>query len=273
MPPLSFRGPATRAPVSGSYTPPIALTAAIAPTTTPSPRSTLAVPMPPLTARSIPSVFATVAPVPAPALPSSTHAVGRIEARGIPVFRAGMDSVLGDADVEQDRRRHDRHRDRPGAVPDVALSQEPDRPGRRIQPESTPAAQDYGLHLRDVAGRPQQVRLPRPRRRTANIHTPNRPAPAQHHSTPGPAIKVSRMADLDPTHVRNAAVVIQEQTSQSRYRLGCAHHSRRLALAKGTDFGTMTRCVPRCAGYSCMSGKETCLTGYCVSTSQEISGT
>ncbi len=58
---------------SSSTISPIALTAARAPTVTPS-CARDAVPSPPLAARSGPWILATVAPVPAPTAPSSTSA-------------------------------------------------------------------------------------------------------------------------------------------------------------------------------------------------------
>ena len=65
------RVPATSAPVSGSRTSPSALTATSAPTTT-SPRRTDALPIPPRIARATPWSLPTLAPVPAPTLPSAT---------------------------------------------------------------------------------------------------------------------------------------------------------------------------------------------------------
>ena len=124
-----------------------------------------------------------------------------------------MHAVPRNPDVEQDRRRHDRHRHRPGPVPDVALRQEPDHPRRRIEPERAPAAQDYGMDLRDVAGRPQQVGLAGAGSGAANVHAPNGATPAQHNRAPGTASQVSSMPHLDAGHICYAAAATQQQTS------------------------------------------------------------
>ena len=67
----AWRAPAISVPVSGSRTSPTALTATRAPTTT-SPRRTEALPIPPRIERSRRYTLPTVAPVPAPTLPSAT---------------------------------------------------------------------------------------------------------------------------------------------------------------------------------------------------------
>ena len=68
--PSSPRAPATTCPVAGSITSPTALTATIAATTRPSESLIDALPSPPFTGR--PVILPTVAPAPAPTLPSST---------------------------------------------------------------------------------------------------------------------------------------------------------------------------------------------------------
>ena len=83
-------------------------------------------------------------------------------------------------------------------------------PDAASSPNALPAAQDYGMDLRDVAGRPQQVGLAGTGSRAANIHAPDRPTPAQHHTTPRPAPQVSGMPHLDAGHVRDAAALTQQ---------------------------------------------------------------
>ena len=70
-PGLSPRGPATICAVSGSTTSPQQLTTTSAPMVIPEAVVSAAVPMPPFSARSMPSALPTVAPVPAPTLPSA----------------------------------------------------------------------------------------------------------------------------------------------------------------------------------------------------------
>ena len=82
------RAPARSAPVSGSRTSPTALTATRAPTTAPSAR-VLALPIPPRIARSIRWSLPTVAPVPAPTLPSPGAAGVAFAAAAYPISRVG----------------------------------------------------------------------------------------------------------------------------------------------------------------------------------------
>ena len=70
--PSGVRTPATTCPVAGSITSPTALTATSAATIRPSGSVIDAVPMPPFIARAGPASFPTVAPAPAPTLPSAT---------------------------------------------------------------------------------------------------------------------------------------------------------------------------------------------------------
>ena len=78
--PSSRRGPAMIAPRS-SITSPIGFTAAMAPAISPFAARSLAVPMPPFTARSGPSAVPAVAPVPAPTLPSAHTRLAAAAAR------------------------------------------------------------------------------------------------------------------------------------------------------------------------------------------------
>ena len=73
--PSWVRTPATTSPVAGSITSPTALTATTAATVSPSARVIEAVPIPPFIARPRPRSFPTVAPAPAPTLPSAGAAV------------------------------------------------------------------------------------------------------------------------------------------------------------------------------------------------------
>ena len=70
--PSGFRVPATTRPVSGSTTSPSAFTATSAATVTPPGTVIDALPMPAFIARSMGPSFPTVAPAPAPTLPSAT---------------------------------------------------------------------------------------------------------------------------------------------------------------------------------------------------------
>ena len=63
-------------------------------------------------------------------------------------------------------------------------------PDAESSPERTPAAQDYGVDLRDLAGGTKQVGLSGARSGAANVHAPDGPAPAQHDRAPGTASQV-----------------------------------------------------------------------------------
>ncbi len=84
-----FLAPAIISPVTGSKQSPNALTATIAPTIA-SPIFKLAVPMPPLDEFFIPSIFPTVAPVPAPTLPCSINSLFTLRQASYPICLSGL---------------------------------------------------------------------------------------------------------------------------------------------------------------------------------------
>ena len=188
----------------------------IAPTMMPSPRSTLAVPMPPLMARSKPRVFATVAPVPAPTLPSSTTPSEALRHAAYPSSARGWTRCFRNADVEKDRRGHNRHRDGACPVSDIPLCQEPHHAGRRIEPERAPAAQDDGMNLRDVVGGPEQVGLASAGSRAANVYAPDCTVPAQHDGASATALSVGGVTDLDARYVGYSPASTHKKTSPIR---------------------------------------------------------
>ena len=111
-----------------------------------------------------------MAPVPAPTLPPSTGPSGSISAGSIAIFGAGPYLVGHHSQVEQDRRRHNRHPGRSRLVADALLFQVSDRARGCVQPESAPTAENESVHLVDRHRGTQEVGLPRPRRRAPHVH-------------------------------------------------------------------------------------------------------
>src|SRR5439155_71358 len=82
------RAPATSAPVLGSRTSPTAFTTTTAPTTS-SPSRREALPRPPRIARPMRCTLPTLAPVPAPTLPSANGPAAALAAASMPISRVG----------------------------------------------------------------------------------------------------------------------------------------------------------------------------------------
>jgi hypothetical protein len=120
--PSAVRTPATTRPVAGSMMSPAALTATSAATTVPSAIVIAAVPIPAFIMRVGPANLPTVAPAPAPIEPSRRD---RWWPRWPPRSRTPRWADLGlaaHAEVEQDRRGHDRHLGHAGVVAEVRRS-------------------------------------------------------------------------------------------------------------------------------------------------------
>ena len=107
--PSSVRAPATMVPVSGSTTSPTAFTAINAATCKPPGTSMSEVPMPPFIARPGPPSLPTVAPAPAPTLPSSMSSARALSAPPHSRTPPWSDRRIADPEVVEDRGGHDRH--------------------------------------------------------------------------------------------------------------------------------------------------------------------
>ncbi len=116
---------------------PSALVTASAATIVPSSSRTAALPTPPFEARSGPASFPTVAPVPAPTLPSTIGPAAIASSQAArPDAGVGSGGGRADEEIEEDRRRHDRDAPRPASrrprpARRATASRRPLRPGRR----------------------------------------------------------------------------------------------------------------------------------------------
>ena len=129
-------------PVSGSRTSPTAFTAMSAPRCTPS-RSRTAQPSPPFVARAMPWSLPTLAPVPAPTLPSATGP-GRAPAAARMAHRAIGPRAVGSpsAEVVEDGAGHVGHHGLARGEADAALLEVAHHAPDRLEAEGAAAGQD-----------------------------------------------------------------------------------------------------------------------------------
>ena len=190
------RAPASTWPSAGSITSPVALTATSAATVTP-PTRIDAVPMPPFIARSMPNSLPTVAPAPAPTLPCAGARVagghaGRVAGRGV-----GPDRQVAVPQIEQHRRRHDRHAHRADRETVAVLFEPAHHAAGGVQAEGAAAGEQHGVHTIDQVLGPQQVGLARAGRAAAHVDTGHRALRAQHDGAAGGARRVREVADRE----------------------------------------------------------------------------
>ncbi len=166
--PSGLRTPATTLPVSGSMMSPTAFTATIAATTRPFGMVSAALPMPDFIALIGPPSLPTVAPAPAPTLPSCTGSARRGGGGLVAAVGRRPDlRVVADRQVEEDRGRHDRHLRDADVVADVVLVEPADDAARRVEAERAPAGERDRVHLVDHVQRVEQVGLARAGRAAA----------------------------------------------------------------------------------------------------------
>ena len=202
--PSAVRAPATTRPVRGSTTSPIALTATSAATVMP-PTSIDAVPMPPFIARPMPNSLPTEAPAPAPTLPSASESLRRRFARGVAGGGIGADARVADPEIEQDRRRNDRHDERRRDAidgradrrADAALVEPAHHAARRVEAEGAAAGQHDRVHLVDRVDRIEQLGLARPGRRAAHVDAGDGAVAGDHDRAAGRPARVREVADLE----------------------------------------------------------------------------
>src|SRR5215207_4889924 len=189
--PPGTRAPASTVPSSSRTSPP-ALTAARAPTVT-GPASTTAQPRPPLVMKSGPAVLPTVAPMPAPTLPSCPSAVTAARQAASP--SAGPGLPVADGQVEQHGRGHDR--DRPAEAP--VAQPAPLAPGDHAlgggQPERAAPGQQHRRDALDVGLRLEQVGLAGAGPAAAHAGRGHVPGRRHHHRAAGQADRVGPVAD------------------------------------------------------------------------------
>jgi hypothetical protein len=147
------RAAATGLPVSGSESEPTALVATRAPTTIPFGPTRLAVPSPPLRAVSAPRSFATVAPVPAPTLPSATATLRA--GRGTVAVVVGGRGHGCPTEVVEDGGRNDRHRPVGGREAGLAFAEPAHHAIGGGETKRAAAGEDDGVALATRFARPR----------------------------------------------------------------------------------------------------------------------
>ena len=105
--------------------------------------------------------------------------------------------VSADAEIEQDRGRHDRDARRPGGPADVVLLEPAHGAGGGVEAERAAAGEDDRVHLVDHVERVQQIRFARARRAAALRDAADRVAVDENHRAAGRALGEREVADLD----------------------------------------------------------------------------
>ena len=207
--PSAVRTPATTLPVAGSMMSPTAFTATMAPTIEAVRQRDAGRADAALHRAPAPPILPTVAPAPAPTLPSGTGAVagGR---RGLVAAVGGRADlrVAAEAEVEQDRGRHDRHHAGGAHVPaDLPLLEIAHDALRGVEAVGAAARQHDRVDLVDHVERIEQIGLARARRAAALRHAAHGAlAVDEHHGAAGRPLGQREVADADARHVRDAAV-------------------------------------------------------------------
>ena len=111
---------------------------------------------------------------------------------GRPHFR-----VSADAEIEQDRRRDDRHFRGARGPADVVLLEPADRPRRRVEAERAAAGQDDRVDLVDHVERVQEIRFARAGRAASLRDAADRVAVDEDHGAAGRPLGEREVADLD----------------------------------------------------------------------------
>jgi hypothetical protein len=120
------------------------------------------------------------------------------------ISRVGIGVRVGvaDAQVEQDRRRHDRHRTHARGEADPALGEPTHHAIGRRQPERRATGQADGVDPLDERRRAQEIRLTRARCRSADIDAGDRAlVRSQDHRAAGPSFRIGPVADADAGNV------------------------------------------------------------------------
>ena len=118
---------------------------------------------------------------------------------GRPVAAVGVGTHGGvaDAEVVQDRRRHDRHARRPRPVPDAPFVQVTHHSVGGGQAERAAAREDDCVHLLDGVDRVEESRLARARGRAAHVDRGGGAAAGEDNRTAGRPRVERVMSDLD----------------------------------------------------------------------------
>ena len=156
-------------------------------------------------------------------------------ARGVARRGVGADARIADPEVEQDRRRDDRHdeglRDAVGRRADhgadAALLEPAHDAAGGVETERAAAGEDDRVHLVDRVDRIEQLGLARARRRAAHVDSGDGAFAGDDHRAAGRPARVGEVADLEagdrgqpkrhPQAKTPAVVCIRRETSPSWY--------------------------------------------------------
>ena len=128
-----------------------------------------AVPIPDFIARAMPINLPTVAPAPAPTLPSATGPDARGGCRAIAAVCGRPDMRIAEPEVEQDRGWHDRDT-RDGRLESLLRAPRATSPTRRgVESERAAAGEDDGIDALDGVDGIEQVRLASAGRAAAHV--------------------------------------------------------------------------------------------------------
>ncbi len=133
----------------------------------------------------MPKILPTVAPVPAPTLPSVTGPEFAASAAFSPISRVGRTSGAADAEIEKNGAGHDRHVGDAGVVSNAALFEKIAHAAGGFETKGAAPREHDGMHIRrDMAG-VQRVELAGTGGRTADVHAAHRIGAAENDSASG----------------------------------------------------------------------------------------
>ena len=126
-------------------------------------------------------------------------------ARGVAGGGIGADARVADPEIEQDRRRNDRHDERRRDAidgradrrADAALVEPAHHAARRVEAEGAAAGEHDRVHLVDRVDRIEQLGLARPGRRAAHVDAGDGAVAGDHDRAAGRPARVGEVADLE----------------------------------------------------------------------------
>ena len=174
-----------------------------------------------------PTAFPTDAPAPAPTAAFRDRARRRGRRRSISTLGVRPHVRVTDAEVEQDRRRHDRHARNADVETAPVLLEPVHRARRRVEAEGAAAGEHDRVDAIDGIQGIQQVGLARAWRRTPHVNGRDRGGLREDHRAAG--------------RPRSKRVVSHGQSAHSRERvvlLSLDHQRRRHGREEGSDTKT-----------------------------------
>ena len=163
-----------------------------------------AVPSPPFIAPP-PPVLPIVAPAPAPTLPSATAPLLRAGGRAIAAIGRRPDvGPVADAEIVQNRARHDRHFRGSRLESNLPLVKILAHARRDIESERAAARQEHRMHLLHEIHRIQQIGFDRSRSRPANIDAGDGSGFREDDGAAGQPLRARDLADLDSRNIGDA---------------------------------------------------------------------